>query len=96
MHKRNRLSTVVRGSLVSLVLHETSDLGATEEGAATLTLISTDVDRISKSVESIHDIWGGIVELILAVWLLTTQLGLGSIGPLLLVFGESFTWLCVS
>ena len=56
-------------------------------GSATLTLTSTDVDRICASFETIHEIWANPIEVGIAIWLLERQLGLGCIGPGITLIG---------
>lgn len=79
---------MIRGILISLVFTETIKLSAYSTAASgTLTLITSDVDRICGAFENFHEIWANVVELGIAIWLLELQLGLGCLGPVATVIG---------
>ncbi|KAK1689651.1 ABC transporter [Colletotrichum godetiae] len=82
-HKLFRYITMIRGSLVSLIMSNNLELDMTKasDPSAPLTLVSTDVRTICKSFEMIHEVWANPIEIGLAIWLLQQQLGLGSVGP---------------
>ncbi|UNI24672.1 hypothetical protein JDV02_010402 [Purpureocillium takamizusanense] len=84
-YKQRRYMTMIRGALSALVMHETADLHNAAAGSATVTLITSDVTRVADSFDALHEIWASILELFFAIWLLQRQLGLGSIGPLIVV-----------
>lgn len=81
--------TMIRGALCSFVMHETTDLGSAADGSTVLTLIGVDVSRIADSLDAIHESWACAVEVTFAIWLLQKQLGLGSVGPLLVMASKS-------
>ncbi|KAF6825097.1 ABC multidrug transporter [Colletotrichum plurivorum] len=91
-HRLYRFITMVRGSLVSLILSKNLDLdlAAVADSSAPLTLVSTDVRTICKSFESIHEVWANPIEVGIAIWLLQRQLGLGSIGPAITIIVCTF------
>ncbi|OHE98497.1 ABC transporter [Colletotrichum orchidophilum] len=82
-HTLFRYITMIRGSLVSLIMSNNLDLDTTKasDPSAPLTLVSTDVRTICKSFEEVHEVWANPIEIVIATWLLGRQLGLGSIGP---------------
>ncbi|TWU71096.1 hypothetical protein ED733_000130 [Metarhizium rileyi] len=81
-HNIFRSVTMIRGLLISLVFNETIKLSAySTAGSGTLTLITSDVDRICGAFENLHEIWANVVELGIAIWLLELELGLGCLGP---------------
>ena len=83
-HLLNRCITQVRGGLVSLIYNKTLDVSITSvDPAASLTLMSADVLRITQSLEWFNDAWGAFFELVVAVGLLAQLLGLLTIGPAL-------------
>ena len=43
--------------------------------AAAITLMSTDVERVAKGFENIHETWAGTIEIGLGIWLLERQIG---------------------
>lgn len=59
-----------------------------------VTLMSTDIDRLTNSLGQLTGVWALIVEVGLGIWLLWRQLGLVSIAPIVVVVmcfgGQSF------
>ncbi|KAJ6439410.1 ABC multidrug transporter [Purpureocillium lavendulum] len=84
-HKQHRYMAMIRGALSALIMYETADLSSAATGRAAVTLITADANRIADSFAALHDIWASILQLFLAIWLLQRLLGLGSIGPLIVV-----------
>ncbi|KAK1496978.1 ABC transporter [Colletotrichum cuscutae] len=82
-HKLFRYITIIRGSLVSLIMSNNLELDTAKASnpSAPLTLVSTDVRTICRSFETIHEVWANPIEIGIAIWLLQRQLGLGSVGP---------------
>lgn len=52
-----------------------------------ITLIGTDVERISTSLRDIHEIWASPIDIGLALWLLERQLAVSCIMPVILSLG---------
>ncbi|KFY97582.1 hypothetical protein V500_01998 [Pseudogymnoascus sp. VKM F-4518 (FW-2643)] len=79
-HKTYRVITMIRGALVSIVYSKTLIIqdGAIDNAAA-LTLMSTDVDRIAGSLQTVHEIWANVIELSIAIYLLQRQVGVASV-----------------
>lgn len=67
---------MLRGQLVSLVFEKTLrlNLGNGSKSAA-VTLMSTDIDGVVSGLTILHDIWAGVIELGLAIFLLATLVG---------------------
>ncbi|OBT51212.1 hypothetical protein VE04_08393, partial [Pseudogymnoascus sp. 24MN13] len=78
-HKTYRVITMIRGALVSIVYSKTLIIqdGAFDNAAA-LTLMSTDVDRIASSLQTVHEIWANVIELSIAIYLLQRQVGVAT------------------
>lgn len=90
-HKLFRSVTMVRGILVSMICSSTLGMDsstASTAGSSTLTLTSSDVDKICGSFEDIHELWANPIEIGIASWLLERQLGLGCVGPAFTVICE--------
>lgn len=89
-HRLFRFITMIRGSLVSLIMSKNLEIvpNGSVDSSAPLTLVSTDVRTICKSFEAIHEVWANPIEIGIAIWLLQRQLGLGSIGPAITIFGK--------
>jgi ATP-binding cassette subfamily C (CFTR/MRP) protein 1 len=76
MHHSFRLITSVRGGLVTLIFSKAVDLEASvAKDTAAVTLMSTDIDGIATGLQKIHDIWAGVIELGLGVYLLEREVG---------------------
>jgi ATP-binding cassette subfamily C (CFTR/MRP) protein 1 len=81
--------------MVSLIYSKTLELpaGVYDESAA-LTLMSTDIDRLATSLDSLNEIWARIIEMSIGIWLLERQLGWVCVAPivivLIMVFASSF------
>ncbi|KAF2437796.1 P-loop containing nucleoside triphosphate hydrolase protein [Karstenula rhodostoma CBS 690.94] len=86
-HKTYQLVTMVRGALVSMLYARTleSAPGALSDRAP-VTLMSVDVDGVTDVVPVYNEIWAGIVEIGIAVYLLRRQLGVVWVVP----FGVAF------
>lgn len=78
----NRVTVKMRGGLVCLIYQKTLDLSVTalEEGAA-LTLMSTDVERITMSFVNLNNSWAALIQVAIALYLLYDNLGAGCIAP---------------
>ncbi|EAW07798.1 putative ABC multidrug transporter [Aspergillus clavatus NRRL 1] len=81
-HLTYRAITMVRGAIVSMIYNKASRLSVKDaDPAASLTLMSADVERIVQGWQTIHDIWGNAAEIALAIYLLETQLGVACAVP---------------
>jgi ATP-binding cassette subfamily C (CFTR/MRP) protein 1 len=90
-HRLYRTITMFRGAVVGLIHNKTMKLqdGVYNESAA-VTLMSTDVDRITFSMVSVHEIWAQLVEVAIGIWLLARQLGWVSVIPVIIMLLSSF------
>ena len=86
-----RMITAFRGALVTIIYNRTLTLrsGVYDESTA-ITLMSTDIDRISNSLENMHETWARLIEVGLGTWLLAQQLGWVCVGPAVLAISEFF------
>ncbi|KAF1843510.1 ABC transporter-like protein [Cucurbitaria berberidis CBS 394.84] len=91
-HLTNRLIITVRSILVPLIFQRTLQLStsATDERAS-VTLMSTDIERISSGLVYVHDAWGCVLEVALALGLLWIELGFAAIVPVILASGCTLT-----
>ncbi|GLA44097.1 hypothetical protein AnigIFM63309_002358 [Aspergillus niger] len=81
-HQMNRLVVSIRGGLVSLIYNKSVDLSITAvQKKAALTLMSTDIDRITMSCADVHHAWAAVIEVAVALYLLYAQLGVGFLAP---------------
>jgi ATP-binding cassette subfamily C (CFTR/MRP) protein 1 len=82
---------MARGALVSMVFSKTLTVSAhvnAGKGSNTLTLMSTDVGRISRGLDGLHEIWASPIEVGIAVWLLERQMGAACIVPSIIALGK--------
>ncbi|RDH28017.1 ASST-domain-containing protein [Aspergillus welwitschiae] len=78
----------IRGSLLAAVYAQTLKRRSGEMGTDTaITLMGTDVERISTSLRDIHDIWASPIDIGLALWLLERQLAVSCLMPVILSLG---------
>lgn len=93
-YNNQKISVQVRGCLVSSVFRQMTRLkaNASTEKAASLTLMSSDVERIIQNVKFLHDYYANLVEGALAAWLLQRQLGLAFLVPI----GVVLVCFCIS
>ena len=84
-HMAFRFVTSTRGNLVSLIYSKTVDLSVTElNESVAVTLMSSDVQTICDGFQLINDLWGVPIELAIALYLLTRQLGIATLAPAIL------------
>ena len=56
-----------------------------------ITHMSTDIDRIAASMQSMHEAWARLIEVSIGVWLLSIQLGAVSVIPIIVVISKLST-----
>ncbi|KAF5018609.1 hypothetical protein F66182_9401 [Fusarium sp. NRRL 66182] len=77
-----RLLCLARGCLASAIFHKTLELSLTNTArTASVTLMSTDLDRIHKGFLNLHELWANSIEAGLAAWFLWRQVGIAFIAP---------------
>jgi ATP-binding cassette subfamily C (CFTR/MRP) protein 1 len=76
---------MILGTLVGVIYDRTKDLElASCSDAAAVTLMSTDIDRITSNIQQIHELWASTLEVGLAIYLLQRQIGWAAVGTPLL------------
>ncbi|KAK3325989.1 P-loop containing nucleoside triphosphate hydrolase protein [Apodospora peruviana] len=83
---QERAVYMARGVLGTAIYRKTTDaaLAAADDSAA-LTLMSSDIERIIRGCLYIHEFWANIIEVALASWLLSRQIGAAFAAPLVVV-----------
>lgn len=82
-HLTYRLIAMARGGLISMLYRKTADLSITSaDPAASMVLMSADVERITTGWQTIHELWASIIELGIAIYLLERQLGAACAVPI--------------
>ncbi|TVY56754.1 ABC transporter FUM19 [Lachnellula cervina] len=81
-----RSLTIIRGCLATAIYSRGIDLQASSnEENLSVTLMSTDLERIRLGLRTLHDMWAGVIQVAIASWLLYNQLGLAFISPIVIV-----------
>ncbi|RFU74209.1 hypothetical protein TARUN_8040 [Trichoderma arundinaceum] len=83
-HQNGRCVTMLRGVLVSAVFSKVTEVSivAVDDSAA-LTLMSSDVDVIGRAMREIHEFWANLIQIGIATWLLSKQIGYAAAGPII-------------
>ena len=82
-HLTYRAITMARGGLISSLFAKTSTLKADGvDPAASLTLMSADIERITNGWQTMNEIWANIIEVAIAIYLLARQLEVACVIPL--------------
>ncbi|KAI1387586.1 ABC multidrug transporter [Hypoxylon trugodes] len=74
---------MLRACLVTAIYTKATDVRVAGEGEnASLTLMSTDIERIMLGFRALHEVWADLLEVGLASWLLYNLLGVAFIAPI--------------
>lgn len=85
----NRIGATGRGALIAIVHEHSMRTRAADSGEITaVALMGTDVQRIANGILSLCEIWGSVLDIAIACWLLEQQLSLACLAPILLTLGE--------
>ncbi|GKZ33773.1 hypothetical protein AbraIFM66950_003808 [Aspergillus brasiliensis] len=75
-----------RGAAVALIYDHTMVLpDGTRDESAAVTLMSTDIDMIARSLEQASEMWARLVEIAIGIWLLERQLAAVCVAPILVI-----------
>ncbi|KFY33447.1 hypothetical protein V494_07619 [Pseudogymnoascus sp. VKM F-4513 (FW-928)] len=79
----HRMLTMARSILVTEIFIKATEarIGTGDDSAA-ITLMSTDIERINMGFRALHDIWASIIQVALAGWMLSNQLGVVFVAPI--------------
>jgi ATP-binding cassette, subfamily C (CFTR/MRP), member 1 len=85
MHVAFRMMCKIRGSLVTMIYKNMLTVRAeTGNSSSALSLMSTDVDRLTMTVFMVVNLGPDVVQLALALYILSTQLGATAVTPIIL------------
>ncbi|KAK7710055.1 hypothetical protein SLS63_013063 [Diaporthe eres] len=83
-HQATRTVTMLRGILVSAIFARSTGLSTTAiDNSAAVTLMSTDVDAIIRATREILEMWANIIQVVIATYLLSRQIGVAFVGPII-------------
>ncbi|WZH49537.1 P-loop containing nucleoside triphosphate hydrolase protein [Fusarium acuminatum] len=89
---QERFVIMVRGSLVLAVYKKTTELRMPADGdCGALTLMSTDVERITRGILDLHEYWANMIQIGLSCWLLQRELGSAFAASLVVVALSALT-----
>lgn len=81
-----RLVVSIRGGLISLIHEQTLKSRSIDLGGITaLALMGTDTERIVAGFRSIHELWGSLVDIAVAMYLLERQISVACFVPLVMI-----------
>lgn len=75
---------------MSLIYNRTLNLSLIAvTGSAPLTLMSTDVERITSGLVYLHEAWANLIQIGVTMFLLKRQLGAGCAAPIMVAISSS-------
>ncbi|KAI4723833.1 multidrug resistance-like protein [Aureobasidium sp. EXF-10728] len=81
-HRHYRFLSMLRGTLITAVYSKATNIVAVaKDNKASITLMSTDVERTIRGLIDLHEMWANIVQVAIATWLLEVELGAACVGP---------------
>ncbi len=91
---RERAASMTRACLCAAIYKKTTEITtATATDTASVTLMSSDVERVEVGIRLVHYVWSGLVQVGVGSWLLYTQLGAAFAAPVVIIsicFGVFF------
>ncbi|KAF1972252.1 putative multidrug resistance protein [Bimuria novae-zelandiae CBS 107.79] len=95
-HRHYRFLVMLRGTLITAIFRKATELNiAALDSSTSVTLMSTDVERIVRGLLDIHEFWANIIQVGICAWLIQIELGLACLVPIgvaLIAFGITI-WL---
>ncbi|CAM1511520.1 Fc.00g090330.m01.CDS01 [Cosmosporella sp. VM-42] len=83
-HRNGRSITMLRGALVAAIFSKATEMSITKsDDSAAVTLMSSDVEVIVRAIKQIHEFWANIIQIAIATWLLSIQIGYAASGPII-------------
>lgn len=82
---QERAMYMARGALVAAIYSKTTEVGLPAADNSALTLMSGDIERIIAGFLNVHELWANTAQVAIACWLLSRQIGLAFLAPLVVV-----------
>lgn len=82
---QERAMYMARGALVAAIYTKTTEAGLPAADNSALTLMSGDIERIIAGFLNVHELWANTAQVAVACWLLSRQIGLAFLAPLVVV-----------
>ncbi|KAG9688411.1 P-loop containing nucleoside triphosphate hydrolase protein, partial [Aureobasidium melanogenum] len=84
-HRHYRFLSMLRGTLITAVYAKATNIVAmAKDNKASITLMSTDVERATRGLIDLHEMWANVVQVAIATWLLEIELGAACVGPVII------------
>lgn len=83
-HQVFKFITVTRAGLISLLFNKTIQLNIGSDKSSSVTMMSTDIERISMGMRSVHDIWANVIQVGISAWLLEVEVGAAVVFPIVI------------
>ena len=75
-HQMNRAAVMMRGAVVPCIFGKTLSIQSFDTNSATaLSLINTDIQTIIPGITHMHEVWAGLIEITISIYLLYRQVG---------------------
>lgn len=85
-YRHQKFTALIRGMLVAAIFDNVTKLSSSSiENTATVTLMSTDIEKIQGGCRDLHEVWANTIEVALASWLLERQIGVSFLAPIVVV-----------
>ncbi|KAK1728546.1 ABC transporter [Colletotrichum acutatum] len=87
--RNQRAASMTRGSTTALIYRKALRLNLTSPNVSpsgALTLVGTDSETISQGITQLHEVWSGLLEIGIGIYLIYRQLGAACAMPVALVF----------
>ncbi|KAL5380839.1 hypothetical protein PMIN02_010504 [Paraphaeosphaeria minitans] len=84
---------MLRGSMITTVFKKATDLSLGQfDPAESVTLMSTDVERVNRGLLDMHEFWADIVQVAIATWLIEAELGVAAVAPIAVALGMQYSF----
>jgi ATP-binding cassette subfamily C (CFTR/MRP) protein 1 len=80
---------MLRGTLITAIYQKATELNISDVDISTsVTLMSTDTERVIRGLIDLHEFWANIVQVAVGTWLVSIELGLACIAPIGIAAGR--------
>jgi ATP-binding cassette subfamily C (CFTR/MRP) protein 1 len=87
-HRQSRFLVKVRGVLTTAVYRKSMEIAMShDEKTKSITLMSTDCEKVVRGLMDIHELWANILQIGLATWLMERELGIACVTPIIVAVG---------
>lgn len=74
--------------MITTVFKKATELSLGQfDPAQSVTLMSTDVERVNRGLLDMHEFWANIIQVAVATWLIEVELGVAAVAPVAVALG---------